>query len=53
MNFAWGADPELKDVHPLSCPVWTSDEPCTCTPKPRVPLLELLEHIHPVGEEEQ
>ena len=26
----WRGEDEPRDVHPLSCSVWNSNDPCTC-----------------------
>lgn len=38
MSLVWAADwrgeDEPRDVHPLTCKVWTSNDPCNCPTEP-------------------
>jgi hypothetical protein len=47
MSYTWATtslDDEPRDVHPLSCAVWESNDPCTCA---ALTTAELLDRIHP------
>lgn len=52
MSFTWatdwrGVDDEPRDVHPLSCAVWESNDPCTCVDRRDLTTAQRLDRIHP------